>query len=179
MVTVNIVCLASCPESQHARTLDPVCVLFVWCFVTHDLSLSHTDVPSLSPQHLPPLLNTLACISTLRIAGRYSNVLLTDGVSMADDTHRSRLLHDDHAQHGFGRKYVTATLCVIPRPHPHRCFLRVSYCPMNDYLTLLPITSRAFPLPPSAAFLPPPSFIPFLFRVVSARTGVCMVWSCA
>ena len=57
----------------------------------------------------------LACISTLRIAGRDSNVLLTDGS-------RWPMIHTIHVcvmmitrNNGFGRAYVTATsvTCVF------------------------------------------------------------------
>ena len=96
---------------------------------------------------------------------------------MADDTHGSRLFDDDHAQqriwqsvrHSHPLCYTSSTPTpTFPSRFP-------AYCPMNDYLTLLQITSRAFSLP-SATFLPPPSFI---FHVCSVWLvhGRVRVWS--
>ena len=77
MVVVNIVCLASCPESQHAR--DRTVCVYCMVFVTRDLSLSHTDVrPPLSLTPSATVEYTRLHLRTLRIAGRESNVLLTD-----------------------------------------------------------------------------------------------------
>ena len=128
MVAVNIVCLASCPESQHARTPDPVCC--VYGVMLHATCLSHTLTFLLpSPPHLPPLLNTLACIATLRIAGRDSNVLLTD-VSRWPMITRNN---------GFGSLYVTAiSVTMFPSLNMRAtgpCVLSV-WCYVNRDLSL-------------------------------------------
>ena len=59
------------------------------------------------------LSNTFACISTLQITGRDSNVLLTD-------VSRWPMIHTVHVcfmmitrNNGFGSMYVTATLCDV------------------------------------------------------------------
>ena len=97
------------------------CILIVWCFVKHDLSLSHTDVPPpLSPP--PPSATveyTRLRLHTLRIAGRDSNVLLTDMSRWPMIHTRSRLMMVTR-NNGSGSMYVTATLlcdvCVRVSP---------------------------------------------------------------
>ena len=91
----------------------------VLCY-TRLVSYTLTFLLLFVPHHIPPLLNILARISTLRIAGRDSNVLLTDGS-------RWPMIHTFHfcvmmitRDNGFGRLYVTATLlcdvCVRVSP---------------------------------------------------------------
>ena len=96
--------------SLKMRATGP-CVLIVWCYVTRDLSLSHTDVPPpLSSTPSATVEHTRLHLCTLRITGRDSNVLLTDGS-------RWPMTHTVHVcvmmitrNNGFGSPYVAATL---------------------------------------------------------------------